>query len=128
MRGAAVELRDLGKVMHQLSSAEAAPQVIQKVVDGVNRGQIVKLHQVRLSVLLRGTSKCDLRILTAARLQAPQVRTDCSVKNGSQMSNFGDWLRTGISAGRMLRLAGHRPFSSTSHAGGRGRFLRLLMS
>lgn len=128
MRGAAVELGNLGEMLHQLSSAEAAPQVIQKVVDGVDRGQIVKLHQVRLSVLLRGTSKCDLLILTAARLLAAQVRADCSVKNGSQTPNFGDWLRAVISAGRMLQLAGHRPFSSTSPAGARGRFLRLLIS
>jgi len=45
MRGAAVELGNLGEMLHQLSSAEAAPQVIQKVVDGVDRRDFINLHQ-----------------------------------------------------------------------------------
>lgn len=45
MGRAAVKLGDLGKVLHQLSSAEATLQVTQKVVDGVDRRDFINLHQ-----------------------------------------------------------------------------------
>lgn len=45
MRGAAIEFGDLGKVLHQLSPAEATLQVIQKLVDGVDRRDFINLHQ-----------------------------------------------------------------------------------
>ncbi|MBF0852034.1 hypothetical protein HKD27_14135 [Gluconobacter sp. R75690] len=87
MRGAAIELEDLGKVLHQLSSAEATLQVIQKVVDGVDRGQIVKLHQVRLSVLMRGTSKCDFRIVTFIQARRSVSSRNCLGDNLSAVTD-----------------------------------------
>lgn len=56
MRGAAIELWNLGEMLHQLSSSQAALQVIQKVVDGVDRRKIINLHQAEPSRWLKAAS------------------------------------------------------------------------